>query len=988
MEQAVLSKPALYDEYLLQKFSRSKSLWQYQIEALLRIREDLLRYYHQWREVDTYNELKQNRATWYRNRQADVPSTVETFAHATTKAQRNLKQLYLSYNMLEPDGNLPFHQICNRACFWMATGSGKTLVIVKLIELLAELMSNGEIPNNDILILSHRDHLLDQILEHVDEYNASLPKRRIVLEDLKRFPDIKRQQSLLREQEITVFIYNSDNLTLEQSQKQLDFRNYENGGRWYIILDEAHRGDSGDSIRKAIFNIMSRNGFLFNFSATFTDELDKITTVYNFNLSEFIDKGYGKHISVLQADTNVYKQARSSKKEAIEDYSSEDKQVIALKALFLLTYIKRARKNLQQFLPYHSPMLVVFVNSVQVDDSDLEIFVKELVKVGRNEVDDQVVQRAKAELVDHLMKAQREFEGGSALSHFHESDILQLQLQDVLKEVFNADTPGNIEVILSQDKKELALKLKSGDQPYALIRIADAYSWLKSKLTENDNGKKVDISESVMDDTFFQSLNKDESSINILLGSRVFYEGWDSNRPNIAMYINIGTDEAAKKFVLQSLGRGVRISPISGKRGRFSRLYNEGDSDILEAASRCPSLPTLVEPVETLFVFSARRDALVRIVQAIDTVSPRRQWKALNVVKNEKADQHLLLIPVYKQSSRLLAEEDVIRKFPIARSDLELLKAYVQYVNDARILWARHDYQPQDIRLLDQFLNNPDDYFVINGVPKVGRVDVLLSRLKRHFSLQAYHLDALKPIDDEIKHYLSIQVSMDRFDEISEALEKVARYPGVARQLKESYGKLSKEDYDELAQSAQEEAVVGDVRMMYLADHYYYPVVVAQKDRVDYLKHIIQEPSEREFLHDLAEYLRDSESKSRSPFPCDWWMFSKLDEHLDRVYIPYYDRDSGTMREYHPDFIFWFQNGNEYTIVFVDPKGAAHADYQHKVDGYRFLFEEQGVPKVFRYNGLSVRVLLRLYTHDVNAISNEYRRYWLDKADRLLNSRP
>jgi type III restriction enzyme len=46
------------------------------------------------------------------------------------------------------------------------------------------------------------------------------------------------------------------------------------------------------------------------------------------------------------------------------------------------------------------------------------------------------------------------------------------------------------------------------------------------------------------------------------MGSRSFYEGWDSNRPNVANFINIGVGTDARKFILQSVGRGVRIEPL------------------------------------------------------------------------------------------------------------------------------------------------------------------------------------------------------------------------------------------------------------------------------------------------------------------------------------------------------------------------------------------------------------------------------------------
>jgi Ni2+-binding GTPase involved in maturation of urease and hydrogenase len=49
------------------------------------------------------------------------------------------------------DSKIPFAYFINRMNFWMATGSGKTLVIVKLIELLGELIAEKELPTGDIL---------------------------------------------------------------------------------------------------------------------------------------------------------------------------------------------------------------------------------------------------------------------------------------------------------------------------------------------------------------------------------------------------------------------------------------------------------------------------------------------------------------------------------------------------------------------------------------------------------------------------------------------------------------------------------------------------------------------------------------------------------------------------------------------------------------------------------------------------------------------
>ena len=113
-----------------------------------------------------------------------------------------------------------------------------------------------------------------------------------------------------------------------------------------------------------------------------------------------------------------------------------------------------------------------------------------------------------------------------------------------------------------EKNKEIVIKLQTSSKAFALIKIGNADSFQSNLL-----GPGYLRSMSYYNINYFQSLNSNDD-INILLGSRSFYEGWDSNRPNVINFINIGGADA-QKYVLQSLGRGVRIEPISGYRKRL-----------------------------------------------------------------------------------------------------------------------------------------------------------------------------------------------------------------------------------------------------------------------------------------------------------------------------------------------------------------------------------------------------------------------------------
>jgi len=169
------------------------------------------------------------------------------------------------------------------------------------------------------------------------------------------------------------------------------------------------------------------------------------------------------------------------------------------------------------------------------------------------------------------------------------------------------------------------------------------------------------------------------------------------------------------------------------------------------------------------------------------------------------------------------------------------------------------------------------------------------------------------------------------------------------------------------------------LHIRHVANHYYLPVLYAS-DPVDYIRHIIRHESEVRFLNQLNNYLAQPGNAFAR---YDWWLFSKLDENLDSVHIPYYDPQANRVRQFKPDFIFWFKEGNDYRILFVDPKGMQNIGWEHKIAGYRTLFEEAGAVQTFPYDGLSVQVRCALYTADANRSPDEYRRYWFDRPEQL-----
>ena len=473
------------------------------------------------------------------------------------------------------------------------------------------------------------------------------------------------------------------------------------------------------------------------------------------------------------------------------------------------------------------------------------------------------------------------------------------------------------------------------------------------------------------------------------MGSRSFYEGWDSNRPNIILFINIGKGTDAKKFVLQSIGRGVRIEPLPNKRRRAVYLYNnqEIDNDIFN------KIKDYIEPLESLFVFGTKADNLKEVIETLKQQKPEVLLGDLFEINPAVKDKDLL-IPVYRDSDKIIVEEKDIVKYPIHPDDYEMVKNYFNYIGE-KVALSKYDC---DVRVLNKiklgFNGHKNDYFIeTNEQLKINNPEFLLQNIFRHFSNKTKEFQTFKKLDEEIIHFKRINITADKLNSLREKIEKVKNAKDkekveslIDKEFDE--GKISREEYKQKIKEIESNIVKEaestyspneKLKIKYIANHYYLPVALTESEQLDFIQHIIKHKSEVEFVNELETYLQQ-ENNFFQQF--DWWFFSKIDETLDEVYIPYYNPKTNKIDKFKPDFIFWIKKSDEYTILFVDPKGTEHTDAYRKIDGYKRIFEnEYKENKDFSYNDYKIKVKLFLKTNDTATIPENYKQYWFYKFD-------
>ena len=953
--------PAKWLGFDFGRFSKDKTLFDFQKQGLKNALKGLWLYFKDKQEnkLDLYH-LYHTNGLW------------ESFDYDLKKREGKKTAKYLlEYDKDYPaaDFKIPFAHFINRMSFWMATGSGKTLIIVKLIELLGKLIAEKELPARDILFLAHRDDLLDQFKNHVEEFNSFNFDTKINIKNLRDYESVKRENALpFTKNEITVFYYRSDLISDEHKEKIVNFQNYDNGGRWYILLDEAHKGDKEESKRQILYSILSRNGFLFNFSATFTDPRDFATCAFNFNLSRFVEEGYGKHIYLSLAEISAFR--------GQGDFSPIEKQKIVLKTLLFLTYINKYFEKIRKVNSslYHRPLLLTLVNSVDVEESDLELFFRELEKVAKNEIRANLLNQAKQELVREFSEHSRfEFEELDCLVN---ADLIsKLDYKDILKYVLNAKTPGKIEVLkIPGNRNELIFRLMTAEKPFALIKIGDISGWLKDKL------EGYEINESFENESYFRRINRDDSDINVLMGSRSFYEGWDSNRPNLLLFVNIGVGSDAKKFVLQSVGRGVRIEPQKYQRKRLQNLFNakEVKEQLFE------KVKNLILPIESLFVFGTNAENLKEIIK---TLKEEKQDKNLGeaFILNPEAQGKILLIPVYKDSERIFAEEKDPQRYFVSREDFDFTKEFYGYLGE-KIALAKYDCEVKVLKKAKESFEKEGRYYDFGEKSSLFDPELILGRIFDYLGVKSKEFEKFKELENEIVHFKKIRFSDgEKYKEIKKKIEEVRHFPQRQRELDKQYGKIPRKEFERqmslFEQAGNFEMKNQRIKIKYLANHYYLPVIVSEAEKIDYLNHIINVDSEVRFIEQLEEYLAKPDNVFAQ---FDWWMFSKLDQTLDEVFIPYYNPKDNSIANFKPDFIFWMQKGKRYLILFVDPKGTEHADGYRKIDGYSRIFEtgEKKECKEFSYNGFIINTKLLLKPkRGIAEVLDNYKKYWFDNFE-------
>jgi hypothetical protein len=828
----------------------------------------------------------------------------------------------------------------NKLAYWSATGSGKTLLMhANILQYKHYLEKHGRRRElNRILLLTPNDGLSQQ---HLREFEAAGI-------DAELFN--KEGRGLFTGQ--AVEILEITKLREDMGDKTIAIDAFE--GNNLVLVDEGHRGASSgeDGAWMKYRNALCERGFSFEYSATFGQavkgnpkltELYAKCTLFNYSYRYFYGDGFGKDYQILNLDEETQQ-------------NHLDLYLVAC----LLSFFQQQRLYLDQgatFRPFNieKPLWVFVGGSVTAtlatrDASDIVEILQFLARYVANPAES--IRRIEHVLNKGLITAAGRNLFAERFKYLNTSGLSPTQIfGETLVTLFNAPGGGQLYVEnLKGAIGEVALRLGAENEAFGVINVGDDTKLVK--LCE-ENG--LAIGEREFSGSLFHEINKPNSSVNVLIGSKKFTEGWSSWRVSTMGLMNVGRGEGAQ--IIQLFGRGVRLKGYDLSLKRSSKAQLSEYISVLETlgifgihADYMAQFRDFLEE-EGLPTNDDRIEFLLPVIKNLGTQKLRmiRLKKTINGVSTEFGDAFRKLAPVptlakpdpvHEPSTEYLQKNQVVLNWypkiqamksggllggdaDAAPNEMHLSARHVAFLDLDQIYfelerfkaergWYNLNLTRQGIEALlaDQSwyrLQIPAEELAFKSYEKVRLWgEIAISLLKKYteryytFRKREWELPHLeyRDLEEDDPNFLSVKESPDEgyysilIDKSQE--EIVAKLEDLKVAIKK--GELKPWEFR-------------GMKAIWFGKHLYEPLLYLESNIVEISPAPLNK-GEREFVEDLKTFHDNNAEFFKTR---ELYLLRNLSKGRGVGFF-----EAGN---FHPDFILWLLKDGKQQVIFVDPKG-------------------------------------------------------------------
>ena len=458
--------------------------------------------------------------------------------------------------------------------FQSATGSGKTLLMHVHIEQYLHYAERAGRRVRSVILLTPNERMSEQ---HRREMEASGLRGRLFSPDMH--PELFR----------TVEIFDVNKLAEKKGIKRVAVSEF--GTDNLVLVDEGHLGASGKAWRQRRTEL-GRGGFTFEYSATFDQIVGKDagllhayakSVLFDYPYREFHEDGYGKDYSIVNLP------------EGVQDQNSDIYLLGCLLTFYRQLHIWKEHGRAWRDYNLSRPLWAFLGKTVlgsskaaHATRSDVE---RILDFFGRF-----LAERSRMErMIEALL------EGNSGLVGDSGDDWFARQLGSLAGETPSAIYANVCETLFYGHGQlhveylthgEGELHLRSADNPvFGVVNVGDA-AGLHQRLAAAER-PHLKIERNLIAAPLFSDVDREDSTVNVVIGARRFIAGWNSWRVSTMGLMHVGVGEGPE--IVQMFGRGVRL------KGWNLSLKRHGP-----AGARAPEGAEELAELETLHIFGLR----------------------------------------------------------------------------------------------------------------------------------------------------------------------------------------------------------------------------------------------------------------------------------------------------------------------------------------------------------------------------------------------